>query len=101
MDFFTITIQAGLEHAKVCDLMEVDGKGWDIDLVSDLFKARDRDLILRIPLSINTIKESWYWVYDEKGNFSVKSYYRALQGELSTQNSGIWRKIWALKVPPW
>ena len=38
----------GLEHAKVSDLMVTDGRGWDIDIISDLLNARDRALILRI-----------------------------------------------------
>lgn len=40
------------------------------------------------------------WSGEEKGNFSVKSCYRLLCGDLGQQSGFEWTKIWKLAIPP-
>ena len=47
----TSPICNGLENEKVSSLMVGMDSSWDLDILSDLFEARDRDQIVRIPLS--------------------------------------------------
>ena len=76
--------------------MTENGRGWDFATISEVFNARDRGLIHRIPLPVIPQEDSTYWIYDKSGTFLVKSCYRALQGELSSQIAGVWKLIWAL-----
>ena len=45
------TAVAGLRNQHVQSLMRNETRAWDVVLIVDLFNARDRDLILSIPLS--------------------------------------------------
>ena len=74
---------AQLTSTKVSNLMMVDERKWDIELIDDLFDARDSALIKHIPLSMHVNIDSWYWLLDEKGDFTVRNFYRGLQGECS------------------
>lgn len=49
--------------------------------MQDLCNERDRDLILQVPLSSSNRPDSWYWLMDSKGVFTVKSCYGTLKGE--------------------
>lgn len=57
--------------------------GWDYDVVNDICNTRDRDLILKIPISIRCREDSWFWLLDKHSDFTVKSCYRLLQGDCS------------------
>ncbi|XP_062112468.1 uncharacterized protein LOC133823623 [Humulus lupulus] len=96
--------QPALEGSLVRSLMELGGGGWDDDILQDLFTERDKELIYQIPLGSNDNHDSWYWLYEKNGVYSVKSAYKMLQknkGSWSpSANSGFWRGIWQLKVPP-
>ena len=61
-----------------------------VDLLRDLFDALDVSLICSIPLSHRLVQDSWYWLYGNKGRFSVRSCYRVLQGELSQVGASSW-----------
>ncbi|XP_017217366.2 uncharacterized protein LOC108194940 [Daucus carota subsp. sativus] len=76
-----------------------DERKWDIEVIDDLFDDRDSALIKRTPLSIHVNIDSWYWLLDGKGDFTVRSCYRRLQGECSDDHSKLWKKIWAMKLP--
>lgn len=90
---------AQLASAKVSNLMMICERKWDTELLEDLFDARDIALIKRIPLSMHADNDSWYWLLDEKGEFTVKSCYRGLQGECRSDQSRLWRRIWDMKLP--
>ena len=90
----------GLADAKVSNLMQPDSREWDLDLLWDLFDARDVSLICSTPLSHRLVQDSSYWIYDNKGRFSIRSCYRVLQGELSQVGASSWQKLWMVKVPP-
>lgn len=80
-------------------LMHNNGAEWDDDILTDLFNARDRQLIYQIPLSTRTKADSWYWIFDSNGAFSVKSCYRRLQGENECTEKSFWKKLWSLQLP--
>lgn len=43
--------------------------------------------------------DTWFWVLNDKGTFTVKSAYRWLQGECDSSNKSFWNKLWSLKLP--
>lgn len=59
----------------------------------------DGNLIKRIPLTRRERKDSWFWLFDDVGHFTLKSCYRILQGGLDTPDTHFWKKLWSLKLP--
>lgn len=82
-------------------LLDSDGN-WDVDLVTDIFDCRDVNIILSTPLN-NEFHDSWYWIRDKMGGYTVKSAYLLFQNLKNNQNaapnSGFWRNLWNLKIP--
>ena len=79
-------------------------RGWDIDLVNDIFSPRDRALIQKIHLSLSEEADKWQWVDDVKGVYTVKNGYRCLTKNRSQQArfAGLinWKSLWRLQIPP-
>ncbi|XP_062099802.1 uncharacterized protein LOC133805647 [Humulus lupulus] len=100
---FVTSDHVALEGKRVFQLMLADRNEWDVDLLRDLFPERDVDLIFNIPICRDDV-DSWYWRYDNLGIYTVKSAYSLLQGSASdsetSANSGFWRRLWHLKIPP-
>ncbi|XP_062099843.1 uncharacterized protein LOC133805695 [Humulus lupulus] len=94
----------GLIDKKVCSLVRVDRKEWDLEVISDMFVRRDIDLILSIPLSDDFDGDAWQWSKETSGSYSVRSAYKLIQetnGRWAVSDSlGFWRKLWNLKIPP-
>lgn len=88
-----------LHEAKVRNLMDMEGRNWDVEVLRDIFNDRDIELINRIPIPVIQREDSWFWLRDEKGKFTVRSCYRWLQGEHDAAHSSFWRKLWALRMP--
>ncbi|XP_074377393.1 uncharacterized protein LOC141718921 [Apium graveolens] len=44
-------------------------------------------------------QDSWFWIGDDKGVFTVRSYYRWLTGEFASIHASFWNRLWSLKVP--
>ena len=88
------------ESVTVQQLMTVDGKNWDKDLVADIFNQRDQALILNIPLSCRSIADQWYWLHERNGMYSVKSCYRHQQTQIAESSPQVWSLLWKLPVPP-
>lgn len=65
-----------LQDINVSSLMQIDGSAWDFDVVCDIFHARYVELIKKIPIPIRDTIDSWFWMLDEKGDYTVKSGYR-------------------------
>nr|GMD79688.1 uncharacterized protein LOC109160490 [Ipomoea batatas] len=56
--------------------------------------------IIRTPVNLNQADE-WYWRYETRGDYSVRSGYRLLSEQPSeTSNFKSWRKLWNLRVAP-
>lgn len=88
-----------LQDIKVSSLMQIDGSAWDLDAVRDIFHDRDVELIKKIPIPIRDITDSWFWLLDENGDYTVKSGYRWLQEEFVNGDKKFWTKLWSLKLP--
>lgn len=97
--FMTTEMPIQLEGSKVCSLMQLDQKQWDEEILMDICNERDSNLIRKISLSSRESADSWYWFYDEKGCFSVRSCYRIVQGEIEAPYESFWKKLWSLKLP--
>ncbi|KAK6163978.1 hypothetical protein DH2020_000842 [Rehmannia glutinosa] len=75
-----------LENTKVNNLLRTDCLEWDIDLISYLFNGRDRNLILKIPLSVSSVEDVWMWAGDNKGKYTVsESCSHAIAKEIDSQ----------------
>lgn len=72
---------------------------WDMEVVSDLFNERIKQLIVQIPIPIREKNDSWYWMLKNEGNFSVKSCYWKIRGEFPCIEKKFWNKLWNLKLP--
>lgn len=70
-----------LENVQVANLMKESKADWDDDVLKDIFNDRDTDLIKSIPISKNVQQDSWFWILEQSGLFTVKSCYRRLIGE--------------------
>lgn len=79
--------------------MEVNQLVWDDDVLEDICNERDRMLIKQIPLAMSCRVDSWFWLLDDKGEFTVKSSYRRLQGEVECPDPIFWKRLWSLKLP--
>lgn len=63
--------------------MEVNQLVWDDDVLEDICNERDRMLIKQIPLPMSCRVDSWFWLLDDKGEFTVKSSYKGFKVKLS------------------
>lgn len=92
-----------LTDQKVRALMNLDGTGWDTDLILDIFVEDKAYLILSIPVHPEE-RDRWYWRKEKLGTYSVKSAYSLIQDSKTQHstigNSGLWRRLWNLQIPP-
>ncbi|XP_074378628.1 uncharacterized protein LOC141720172 [Apium graveolens] len=99
LGYLTTEMPDKLKDITVNSLMDDTGKNWDIELVEDIFNTRDADLIKRVPIPMSEKEDSWFWLLDESGMFTVKSAYRWLQGEYDNTYKSFCNKLWSLKFP--
>ncbi|KAL8115417.1 hypothetical protein AgCh_022054 [Apium graveolens] len=97
--FITTEMHEEWEHVLVNHLFDETGTRWDEDILYDLFNERDRRLIMQIPLSLRNTGDRWTWMFEDKGNFSVKSCYRRLRGEVECIDKRFWNRLWHLQLP--
>uniref|UniRef100_A0A803Q372 Uncharacterized protein n=1 Tax=Cannabis sativa TaxID=3483 RepID=A0A803Q372_CANSA len=93
---YVITSHLALEGRTVNALFEVNNQCWDVELIRDIFKPRDQQLILSIQLSSNSKDDFWAWKFDTYGVYTVKSACKRL-GELKGYNN---HHIYKLESPP-
>ena len=62
--FVETTRVEGLEEATVESLKSKVRDQWDIDILYDFFNVKDRNLILKIPLSKRIKSDNWFWLWD-------------------------------------
>ena len=96
--FVSSNLNEELAAASVNSLMMPNQRVWDYDVVSDIFNSRDKELILKIPLSSRRDDDVWYWLADPRGCYSVHSYYKVLTPTTPGSFAGVWRKLWNLNV---
>lgn len=74
-------------------------KEWDMEVVRDICNDRDSNLIQQIPIPARDNEDTWFWLLEDKGDFSVKSCYRQIHGEQQYSDKRFWRQLWSLKLP--
>ncbi|XP_074346113.1 uncharacterized protein LOC141684875 [Apium graveolens] len=62
-----------LQQSSVHGLIQEDACLWDFDIIQDIFQPRDFELIKQIPVPRNRATDSWFWLFDKKGEYTVKS----------------------------
>lgn len=93
---------------RVSDLIDAEGRSWDVDKVTANFVEEEQKVILDIPLSNVWQCDYVYWWPASNGLYSVRSgYWLGRMGHLRTwelyfgaQESDMWRTIWSLGGPP-
>ncbi|CAH9122687.1 unnamed protein product, partial [Cuscuta epithymum] len=90
----------GLEGASVAGLFKPLRAGWDEDILVDLFNARDRELIKRIPVSNRSVTDRLVWAGEQNGSFTVKSCYRRITGDIFPVGWVGWTAMWRFNLPP-
>uniref|UniRef100_A0A803Q7F1 Uncharacterized protein n=1 Tax=Cannabis sativa TaxID=3483 RepID=A0A803Q7F1_CANSA len=50
-----------LQHSNVCQLIKINNREWDANVVHDIFNSRDIQHIMSIPLSKLTNSDTCYW----------------------------------------
>lgn len=85
--FVTTDMPPELENITVQSLRVPGENNWDEEVLNDIFNSRDGELIKRIPLPVTSRHDSWFWVLDKKGIFTVNKCYRIIQGEHNTPYS--------------
>lgn len=72
-----------------------------IEILDELFNSRDKECIMKTPISPD-YEDDWYWSFDIKGNYSVKSAYRTLVKPPNPDrisDDKHWVVLWKLKIP--
>ncbi|XP_021603865.1 uncharacterized protein LOC110608888 [Manihot esculenta] len=90
-------------HMNVCDLLEDNGRKWNIALLLDLFSIKDIRAIITIPISLNSREDTLMWYFDKKGLYTVKSAYRVYldMGRHHADLGGdLWGRLWKASAPP-
>ncbi|XP_019158183.1 PREDICTED: uncharacterized protein LOC109154900 [Ipomoea nil] len=89
-----------LNNAAVVGLIDHNTQTWDADILADIFNPTDVTRIKKIPVSPD-YEAMWYWHDDQGGNYTVKSGYKTIVGNLN-DNTGTHNllRLWKLKVPP-
>ncbi|XP_074352667.1 uncharacterized protein LOC141691812 [Apium graveolens] len=97
--FLSTPMPGHLQNIMVRGLMDMEGRNWDRDVLNDICNNRDIELIIRIPIPSEDRDDSWFWLSDNKGKFSVCTCYRWLQGESVSDFASFWKKFWSLNMP--
>ncbi|XP_019150316.1 PREDICTED: uncharacterized protein LOC109147128 [Ipomoea nil] len=91
-----------LQDARVHGLLDGQGQ-WDLSILRDIFLEEDVPKILATPVS-SQFRDSWRWVGDVRGCYTVKNGYRRLTEEASSQNTAdgfqAWNALWSAPIPP-
>ena len=84
----------------VSQLIDVGCRSWKINLLQELFDPTLVQAIIQIQIPLSLRPDKLIWVLDQKGNFSVKSTYRAShdQSPSNAPYNVLWQKLWRLKA---
>lgn len=78
--------------------MNMEHTCWDFEILRGICNERDRELIKCIPIPAMERDDSWFWIRDEKGIFTVRSCYKWLQGHYTSNHMSFWKRLWSLNV---
>lgn len=68
-------------------------------MIKDIYNDMDAKLITSITTPMQNKEDSWFWILEESGSFSVRSCYRKIQGEQTWEHASFWLKLWSLELP--
>lgn len=97
--YLTTEMPTQLEHITVSNLLDEEQMGWDDEILQDICNERDINLIKQIPIPMRKKEDTWFWLLDGTGTFTVKSCYRKIQREIECPDRSFWKKVWSLKLP--
>ncbi|XP_031111847.1 uncharacterized protein LOC116015822 [Ipomoea triloba] len=89
-----------LNGSLVSGLIDPGSGSWDISILEDLFTPADIDRIMSVPISPHH-EDSWFWLGDPKGCYTVKEGYRRIMGDIAIQPGAYdkWLHLWKIKRP--
>ena len=97
------------DEMTVAELIDLESRGWDRELIWQNFHHEDAEAILRVPSSFRDIPDIVVWSGEKSGVYSVKLRYREAQkawrelnwAECSRGAVGreVWKSLWKLKLP--
>jgi len=89
---------------SVSSLMNTLSKGWNQEVIQQVFSSNIANSILRTLLFDEVMDDKLIWNFEKNGLYFVKSAYRLCMEELveasHLRRSGYWSGIWRLEVPP-
>ncbi|XP_057249417.1 uncharacterized protein LOC130590851 [Beta vulgaris subsp. vulgaris] len=88
----------GLE--VVGDLLDVERREWNTELIDRYFNERDQHCIMAIPLSARWLQDELTWAYSKDGTYSVKTAYMLGKGGNLDDFHRVWNILWNLNVSP-
>ncbi|KAG5030350.1 hypothetical protein JHK85_014332 [Glycine max] len=93
-----------LENLKVADLILLESKSWNENLVDLSFSTQETSLIKCTPLVPQVHEDKLVWAHTADGAYTVKSTYHAIMEKvLNTDHLkavGEWQIIWKQQIPP-
>jgi hypothetical protein len=96
------------ETAKVEELIDHDRKGWNLQLIEEIFIEDDQRAIKGAPVSSSNQPDKLVWRGTKNGVFSVSSaYHMVKEMEIETQpessnkrgQNELWKGIWNMRSP--
>lgn len=67
-------------------------------MIYDICNEHDYKFITQILITARARDDSWFWIHEDKVDFSVKSCYRRLQGEKEFMNGNFLEKIMEFSI---
>lgn len=89
--YITTPMPEQLKDIQVQGFLNTNQTDWDMEVVRDICNERDSRLIRQIPIPMRVKEDAWFWLFEDKCQFSVKSCYRRIQGEQIYIDESFWR----------
>ena len=107
LPFMSSQAVSGLENIRVWELIKSGTNEWNLELLQQLFCARDISMIESIPLCSRKVDDTLFWPFTPSGSYIVKSGYRFLykaqsmdNNDYNLEDNGLWKRVWGLKTQP-
>ncbi|KAG7591372.1 Endonuclease/exonuclease/phosphatase superfamily [Arabidopsis thaliana x Arabidopsis arenosa] len=94
---------------KVSDLIDLPNRGWDVEILDDLFLPQDIQRIMANKPAVDH-DDFWIWKHNKSGDYSVKSGYAVAfatqkkdlicEATLQPSLNGLKIKVWGLQTAP-
>ena len=101
LPFVSSQAAARLENMRVLELIKPSTNEWNLELLQQLFCARDISMIESIPLCSRKVDDTLFWPFTLSGSYTVKSGYRFLykaqsmdNNDYNPEDNGLWKMVW-------